>query len=209
MSLNKIAAEVQRVLDEKEEVRELALKSSRSIVRQCGSAIQKIHKGEDAAEAIELAREELDRLKGVVSEHPEIEHAGFVTAACQEYVEAAILQAIAEGYDIPSPTELSVTCQAYLEGIGDVVGELRRFALDAIIEGDVGGARDHLELMDEIYGFLMRFDYPAALASVRRKQDVARSLVEKTRSDVTMAVRARALEERLDEFEVRLGKKRF
>jgi len=204
MTLDEIAETIQKVLDEKEAVREVAIKASRTIVRQCSSAIQLIHKGEDPTEAIEAAREELERLQGIIAEHPEMNYSGFVDTAYQEYVEVTVLQAVAEGDELPGPDELGVTPQSYIEGIGDVVGELRRFALDAIIEGRVEKAREHLAMMDEIYTFLMRFDYPAALSGVKRKQDVARSLVEKTRGDVTVAARAHALERRIHEHQERM-----
>jgi len=199
MFLDEIGANIQKVLDEKEAVREVAIKASRAIVRQCSSAIQLIHKNQEAAEAIEAAREEIMKLQGIIAEHPEMNYSGFVDTAYQEFTEVAVLQAISEGDEIPGPDDLGVTPQSYIEGIGDVVGELRRFALDSVIDGKVDEAKEHLAMMDEIYTFLMRFDYPAALSGVKRKQDVARSLVEKTRGDVTVAARAHALEKRIHE----------
>ena len=99
---------------------------------------------------------------------------------------------------MPGHRKLSVSPQAYLEGMGDVVGELRRMALTAMMRGDVDKAAGLLEEMDGIYDFLMGFDYPSALAGVRRKQDVARSLIEKTRGELAVAVRARSLERMLE-----------
>ncbi|MFH0815480.1 MAG: translin family protein [Methanobacteriota archaeon] len=209
MKLKTIAGAIQEDLDEKEAVREVALKSSRAIVRLCGSAIQAIHKGENPAKAMSGLKRDVERLKGVISEHPEMEHAGFVEAAFQEFAEASIIFAIANGADIPGHRELGITPQAYLEGIGDVVGELRRLALSSMMVGNVGEAQEMLCLMDEIYGFLMRFDYPAALAGVRRKQDVARSLVEKTRGEVAVAARMHSLEKRLENLDKGAGKKKI
>ena len=209
MKLKEIADEIQEDLDEKEAVREVALKSSRAIVRLCSSAIQAVHKGEDPVKAMSEIKLDMDQLKGVISEHPEMEHAGFVDAAYQEFAEASIFYAIVKGADIPGRGELGITPQSYLEGIGDVVGELRRSALSAMMTGKVGDAQKKLGMMDEIYDFLMRFDYPAALAGVKRKQDVARSLVEKTRGEVAVAARMHSLEKRLGDFDKRLGKKKL
>jgi translin len=209
MRLNDIADEIQKDLDEKEAVREVALKSSRDIVRLCGSVIQAIHKGENSSKTMSEIKREIARLKGTISRHPEMEHAGFVDAAYQEFAEASIFCAIAKGSTIPGRGELGITAQSYLEGIGDVVGELRRLALSAMMSGKVDDAQKSLAMMDEIYGFLMRFDYPAALAGVKRKQDVARSLVEKTRGEVAVAARMHSLEKRLGDFGKRLEKKKL
>jgi translin len=209
MRLAEIADDIREALDEKEAVREAALKSSRSIVRQCASAIMLIQRGEDAGKAMAALRRDAARLKSAVAEHPEMEHAGFVEAADQEFAEAAALHAISRGAALPGHRELGVTPQSYLEGMGDVVGELRRMALTAMMAGDVASARRHLKGMDDIYDFLMGFDYPAALAGVKRKQDVARSLVEKTRGELAVAMRARSLEARLGGLERRLGKKKL
>ena len=209
MKLKDIADEIQEDLDEKEAVREVALKSSRAIVRLCGSAIQAIHKEENAAKALSEIKRDMDQLKGVISEHPEMEHVGFVEAAYQEFAEASIFHAIAKGVDIPGRGELGITSQSYLEGIGDAVGELRRQALSSMMSGKVDDAQKSLAMMDEIYEFLMLFDYPAALAGVKRKQDVARSLVEKTRGEVSVAARMHALENRLGDFDKKLEKKKL
>jgi translin len=209
MKLEEIADEIQEDLDEKEAVREVALKSSRAIVRLCGSAIQAIHKDENPAKAMSEIKKDMDELNGAISEHPEMVHTGFVDAAYQEFAEASIFYAIAKGSNIPGHGALGITPQSYLEGIGDVVGELRRRALSSMMTGKVDDAQKSLAMMDEIYEFLMRFDYPAALAGVRRKQDVARSLVEKTRGEVAVAARMHALEKRLGDFDKKLEKKKL
>ncbi len=197
MRLADIAKEIGEELDAKEAVREAMLKSSREIVRKCGSAIMAIHKGEDSGKALAALRDDVKRLNSIVAGHPDLAGAGAVETAHQEYTEATVLRAISKGAGIPGHRELVVSPQAYLEGIGDAVGELRRMALTALMAGDVDAARALLDRMDSIYDFLMRFDYPAALAGVRRKQDVARSLIEKTRGELAVAMHSKRLEERL------------
>ena len=209
MKLKDIAGEIQQDLDEKEAVREAALKSSRATIRLCASAIQAIHKGENPAKAMSEIKMNIGRLKEEISMHPEMEHAGYVDAAYQEFAEASIFCAIARGAPIPGREELGITSQSYLEGIGDAVGELRRLALSAMMSGDVDDAEKTLATMDEIYGFLMGFDCPAALAGVKRKQDVARSLVEKTRGEVAVAARMQSLEMRIGYIDKRSGKKKL
>jgi translin len=91
-----------------------------------------------------------------------------------------------------------VTDTAYLLGLGDVVGELRRFSLEHLRQGDIKLASAYLEKMERIQDALMRFDYPTALVALKRKQDVARSLIEKTRGEVAVAARSQELADKLD-----------
>ncbi|HIJ16733.1 MAG TPA: RNA-binding protein, partial [Thermoplasmata archaeon] len=56
-----------------------------------------------------------------------------------------------------------------------------------------------LDRMEDLYTALMRFDYPDAIVAVRRKQDVARSLLEKTRGEVAVAASAMNLQGKIDE----------
>ncbi len=94
---------------------------------------------------------------------------------------------------------------AYLNGMGEVVGELRRHLLDALREGDVEHCEETLDVMEEIYANLVTFDYPDAMTGgLRRTTDSVRGILERTRGDLAVAVRQRALERKLAEFEQRL-----
>jgi translin len=104
-----------------------------------------------------------------------------------------------ESDDVPSPEDLEVSSTGYLLGLGDSVGELRRFCLDELKAGRTERANHFLERMEDIFVALMRFDLPDAIVPIRRKQDVARSLLEKTRGDVAVATSARNLQDRLEE----------
>lgn len=203
-NLPDIIGEIESRLDEKDEVRELALKSSRAIARLSSQAIHGLHKGEDSGGPLREAREEAMKLKSVLEDHPDLYHAGFVENALQELAEASIVHAIAKGGPLPTPREAGATDAAYLLGLGDVVGELRRFALEALRRGDVAGAADHLKTMEDIFDALVRFDYPSALVALKRKQDVARSLIEKTRGEIAVATRGKALEDKIDRLEGRI-----
>ncbi len=197
-NLDDVISEIESRLDEKDEVRELAIKSSRTIARLAGSAIQGMHRGDDSTSVLQETREEVFKLRSLLDGHPDLFHAGFVENAMQEACEAFLVHAIVQGEKLPSPKECGVTDTAYLLGLGDVVGELRRFALTALRDGDVASASRHLEQMERILDSLMRFDYPTALVALKRKQDVARSLIEKTRGEVAVAARSHELSKKLD-----------
>lgn len=106
---------------------------------------------------------------------------------------------------IPTPETLGMGYAAYLNGLGDVAGELRRHILDLIRRGDVEKAEVFLGIMENIHAVLLDFDYPDAIThGLRRKTDVARSLVEKTRGDLTNAIQQKKLEAAMRELEHRL-----
>ena len=197
-NLDEVISDIEVRLDEKDEVRELAIKSSRTIARLSGSAIQGMHRGEDVAGTIHETREEVMKLKSLLDGHPDLYHTGFVENAMQEACESFLVHAILEGQELPTPKACGVTDTAYLLGLGDVVGELRRFALEHLRRGEIDSASAYLEKMERILDALMRFDYPTALVALKRKQDVARSLIEKTRGEVAVAARSHELAKKLD-----------
>jgi translin len=203
-NLDEIASKIQAGLDEKDTVREIAIKSSRAIIRLSGSAVHALHRGEDADATLAEAYDEVQRLKSLLQEHPDIGNSGLVEDAMQEMAEAAIIVAISKGEDLPEPNDINVTDTAYLLGLGDSLGELRRFALTALRNGKVDSATVYLEMMEEMFTVLMRFDYPDAIVAVRRKQDVARSLLEKTRGEVAVAVSSKALADKIEALDRKL-----
>lgn len=185
-------------LDALDAAREDALPLSREVVRASGTAIKLLHRGEDATPALDAARSAADRLRDAVQGKPGLESAGFTEQAYQELVEAHLVEAVVLGREFPSADALRVPPAAYALGLGDLVGELRRMALNAMVTGDVDAAKRHLDAMDDVYEALLRFDYPSALVDVRRKQDAARGMLERTRGEIAVALRGRRLEEKID-----------
>ncbi len=209
MNLEEIGKEIEEVLDEKDSVREIAIKSSREIIRIASRVITKLHRRENEIEEIRRIKEEVWHLRSLLlNEYPDLFYSGFVQNALQEYVEALLLEAIINKKDIPSPKELYVNPSAYLMGCGDVVGELRREVLESLRVGNFNQAESYLQLMEEFYEMLMRFNYPSGLVPIKQKQDVARALVEKTRGEITIAAMNRNLELKIEKFEKEENKKR-
>ncbi|MEI6796027.1 MAG: hypothetical protein WCK39_04115 [Methanomassiliicoccales archaeon] len=196
--LERIVADMQERLDEKDTLREIAIKSSRAIIRLSGSAIHALHKGGEVEGMLNEAMDEAQRLRSLLTDHKDLWYTGIVQDAMQEMAEAAIFKAIAQGRKIPSPDEIDVDVPAYLQGMADSIGEMRRMALEALRHGDTEKAEKTLDLMEELYQVIMRFDYPEAIVSIRRKQDVARSLLEKTRGEVAVAISSKRLEDRIE-----------
>jgi len=198
-NLEKVISKIESELDEKDQVREVALKSARAVARMAGGILRGLHRSQDGkAELVEL-KDEVMRLSSLLADHPELERAGYVESALQEYAEVGIVMALLERDDVPSPEELGIGSVPYLLGLGDTVGELRRFCLDELKIGRVSKANHYLEEMEDILTAIMRFDYPEAIVPLRHKQDVARSLLEKTRGEVAVAASARNLHEKIEE----------
>jgi translin len=209
--LEEISSRIRDNLEVKDRIREEGLKISREIVRECRTASFALH-GKDfekASNSIEAAGKALKKLEARFEGHADIYHAGFVEHAQQEYSEVAVLYSLLkdEGkiQDLPSPDELGVEYAAYLNGLGDVVGELRRHILDLIREESFEKAEEFLGIMENIHAILMDFDYPDAITGgLRRKTDVSRSVIEKTRGDVVNAIQQKKLELAMKSLESRL-----
>ncbi len=207
-NLDKIVDKIEKSIDDKDKIREQALRSSREIIIGCRKAIQCIHQElmKDAKSNIKNASVKLQELYNLTEKHPELYHAGFVENAAQELVEASCLYNVMKGKDLPDPDEIKTTYSSYLLGLCDLVGELRRTALDSIRAGEAKDADDYLNIMEEIYDVIIRFDYPSGLIPIKKKQDMVRNLMERTRGELAVASCERRIEYRTDEFRGMLDK---
>jgi translin len=207
-NLNKIVDKIEKSIDDKDIVREKALRLSREIIISCRKAIQNIHqnKNKNAEMEINKSTVQLQELYNLTKKHIELYHAGFVENAAQELVEAICLNNIIKGRDLPDPDKIRTTYSAYLLGLCDLVGELRRRALDSIRVGKPKNADKYLKMMEEIYEVIIRFDYPSALIPIKKKQDIVRNLIEKTRGELAVASCEQRIEYRTDEFRGLLDK---
>ncbi|MFP4143041.1 MAG: translin family protein [Thermoplasmata archaeon] len=196
--LQEIVKDIDETLEDKDTVRELAMKSSRAIRRISKNVIQDIHRSKEIDHPLKEAQKEIHKLKSIIEDHPELYHSGFLRNGLQEYAEAHILLSLSEGEKPKSPEKLDITPSSYLLGLADVVGELRRMILDELTEGDVERAKELHEKMEVIKNMIMDFDYPNAIVPIRNKQDMARNLVEKTRGDITSSVRSEKLMDKMD-----------
>ncbi len=171
--------------------REQALAATRVIIRASANAIRAVHRGEFAAaeRLLAEARATHEAAARALEGHPDLYYAGFLHDAQKEYAEAAVTLALCAGGELPGPGELGVEDAAYLNGIGEAVGELRRVILDRLRAGSLAGCEELLRAMDDIYGVLVTIDYPDAMTGgLRRTTDQVRGILEKTRGDLTMAI---------------------
>ncbi len=189
--------------------RETGLQASRKAIQLSSQAIRASHRGEyDAARALcREAGETLSRASAEIASEPSMRYSGFMNDGEKEYAEAAVTFAFVSGSRIPAQAELGISCPAYLNGLAEGASELRRSALDAIRHGSPERADELLALMDEAMGVVETMDFPEAVTGgLRRTTDALRSVIERTRGDVTAALRQQTLEARLKAVEGKLGR---
>ena len=139
--------------------------------------------------------------------HPDLFYTGYVQDAQKEYVEALATFSLITGEPMQTPEEIGVAAAAFLNGLAEAVGELRRYVLDLLRRGEVGSCEALLRTMDDIYSLLVTIDYPDALTGgLRRTTDATRAILERTRGDLTFALRQRDLEAALARLEGRLDR---
>jgi translin len=205
-SLDDIATRARAHFEDKNRAREGALSRSREVIRSSANTIRAIHR-RDFALATRLladARSALETATASVAAFPDVQYAGFVHDAQKEYAEASTVLAILRGDSLPGPEEVGVDWPAYLNGIGEAIGELRRFLVDGLRRNDLAAGDALLQAMDDIYDVLVTIDYPDGMTGgLRRTTDVARGILEKTRGDLTVAARQDRLEHLLRAVESR------
>ncbi len=196
-----IAAELRPYFVTEDEARERALRLCRQVIRYSANAIRAAHRQEQdrAQELLNSAHELIQGINQDLSQYGRLLHSGFVHDAQKEFAEGCITLALIAGDDLPKPEELGVDYAAYLDGLGESVGELRRYILDNLRRGDFSRCEEQLAVMDGIYEILITMDFPGLLAhGLRRTTDAIRGIVERTRGDLTVALRQRELETKLD-----------
>lgn len=204
MSLKEVLKKIQEELSQREQVRESAQRDMRTATRLSKQAIQVIHQDrfDDAKNFLAQAKMLFIKLRETVKDYPYLYYSGSVGAAFEENTEAQILLTLIEEDRFPNPKEIDVPITPYVLSLGDVIGELRRRALDMIRKGKVEKSEKCLEWMEQIYSELTALDDAYIIVNgLRRKGDVARRLIEITRGDITIEKRRNALERSISKLE--------
>jgi len=211
VSLKSFLDKIQGELRKKEEVKEEFQADMRKATRLSKQAILFTHqkKFEEAQRLLEDANGLFVKLRKVSRTHPDLVYSGLVNAAFEEYAEAHVLLELIKESRFVGPKALRIPTIAYVLGLADVIGELRRTALDSLRDGTVEVAEDYLQMMEHIYVELMAMNEAYMLVpGLRRKCDVARRIIETTRGDVTVEARRSSLERSIKGLEKILGRKR-
>ncbi len=203
-NLNNIIETIRQDFEARNGARDIALKRSRELIRHCSLSIRACHRHEFA-----LALDLLDTVDALAAQmtsdlvdYPDLYYAGYTRDALKEVTEAHLVYALIHHDPLPTPAELNVPDSAYLGGLAEAATEMRRYILDLIRQDRLEEAEGYFVKMDDIYSVLVTIDFPDAITGgLRRQTDIVRGVTERTRGDLTVAVRQRRLERALRDFE--------
>lgn len=210
MTLDSVSESIRAQFTAKNAARDRALARSRELVRLCAESIRATHRREwDAAgEKLAAVRAGADALRAAVADYPDLYHTGYTQDALKEVVEAFATAAIIRGQPLPTPGDLAVDGDTWLNGMAEAATELRRFILDILRREDGGEAGSVAEAerllgwMDAIYDELVTFDFPDAITGdLRRRTDIVRGVLERTRGDLTTTLQQQRLQTALRQTE--------
>ena len=202
-NLEAIAEKIRLYFTAKDAAREKVLRLSRDVIRYSANAIRAVHRQEEATaeQNLSSARALLKELNSnVLKNNDELAHSGIVHDAQKEFAEASTTLALVAGKPLPEPEALGVSYPAYLNGLGEAVGELRRYLLDSLRRNELSRCEELLETMDDIYAVIMTMDFPEGVTyGLRRTSDAVRGILERTRGDLTLVLRQKELEDKLEQ----------
>jgi translin len=199
-NLESIADQIRNTFSAKDAAREKALPLCREVIRYCSQAIRAVHRQEfdQARTQLQSASNLLNEATQAVIAYKEFSNTSFIRDAQKEFAEGNITLALVTGNPPPDPNELGIDPAAYLNGLGEAVGELRRYLLDSIRREDLSQCEDLLSAMDDVYSILITMDFPDAITGgLRRTTDMVRGVLERTRSDLTLVMSQNELENKL------------
>ncbi len=180
-------SEFYNTLEEKESARENLIKLTRDLKLNSTKAIAAVH-----SEDIKTAEKHLQKAEDIIDQiyqykkYPEFYYS-ITHDSLQEYVEAAMFLKLVTGDKIDLKS-LKAEIPSILTGLGDLVGELRRFVLDLFRKGEFQRAEELMKVMEDLYSQLSTFYFPdKMLPGLRNKVDTARILIERTKSDYIVA----------------------
>jgi len=207
-NLDELSDRIRACFERQNEIRDEALAHSRNLTRLSSRAIRAIHR--DEAELAKAHLQEADdlaqALRTGLSDQPDLYYSGYAQDALKEYCEAHLTVATILNQDWPTPEDLQVEFATYLNGMSEVVGELRRRIMDIMREGHSAEVERLLDVMDEIYAQLVTMDFPDALTyGLRRRTDIARGIIERTQADVTISYRQQKLEQQITDLSEQLS----
>lgn len=194
ISLNEFANNLIQI----ESSRDRLLKENRDIIANCSKAIILLHgnKITQASEILKNTFTSLQSLKKLIISDLD----RYIWPAEQEYVEAVILLEIIEKKEILSNnTDLNISHNAYLTGLLDCIGEIKRMIYDKLRINDFETCISLFDIMQSIFDHAYPFAiYDNIVPGVRKKLDVSKRIIEDVRITITEEVRRKDFLTRLE-----------
>jgi translin len=205
--LESISEEIRQDFDARTASRDNALAQARQLTRACSLAIRAVHRDDAASmqEQLGMARGLAEALRSGLQNHTDLYYAGYTQDALKEYVEANVTCALIQNQPLPTPEELGVEGFTYLNGLAEVVGELRRKALDILRHGYSQEAERLLSFMDDIYSVLVTMDYPDAITNGPAPDRPGPRHNRETLGDMTFSLRGEHLEQAIARLSAQLN----
>jgi len=186
--LTDIADEALRVLQDAESRRERAIRCSRDIIRETKKMIHSIHISCEEPGTKDALLGLVSELRSLADDTRLLMEIGPANDALAEYAEAMIFDSVVKGEKIPSFSDLGIDPRPWALGLADCLGEMRRIVLASLMAEDIQRAASMFSEMEAFFHAIMLFDVPDPILPIRRKQDIARGVMERTRTDITTAV---------------------
>jgi len=185
--IEKLRSSLIQALDEEEMVREEAYSQCRDLIRSCRRTISDLVNEKE----VDLSDLRIEASKVIEGTGESGKRLLFVEDALAEYCEAEVLFSVLSGEGIRTPTELGISERAFVLGISDVVGELRRVALNRLLRSDLQGAVSIYSKMEEIGQLVEGLVYPSGMIPLKKKQDAIRSILDRTGGELAIAMHSR------------------
>lgn len=187
--IEELRRSLSRALDQEEGRREKAFSLSRDLIRSCRKVISDlVQEKEVDLDPLKIEKDGLLKAAG-----PETGRYGFVEDALTEYAEAAILASVLAGSDIPEPENIGIGERPFILGACDTVGELRRVILNRLLRSELDNALGTYQSMKEIGHLIEGMVYPSGMIPLKKKQDVVRSLLDRTGGELAVALNSRRM----------------
>jgi len=202
-NMDSIANRIRQAFSSKDAARERVMPLCREVIRHSSNTIRAVHRQEfdQAKELLKSARDLLGEIETGTSGYGELSYGGFVRDAQKEFAEASITLALVTGNRLPEPDELGIDAAPYMNGMGEAVGELRRYLLDSMRGGNLSRGEELLSAMDDIYSIMVTMDFPDGITGgLRRTTDMVRGVLERTRSDLTLGIGQKSLMDKLADY---------
>jgi translin len=168
-----------------ESSRETLIKETREIISTCSKAIILLHgdKIDESEPLLDNAASLIEKLR----DYAICDLDRYLWPAEQEYVEAFVLKEIVERKAIISGHgDLNVSLNAYVLGLLDCTGEIKRMIYDNLRRNNYGFSLSLFEIMQSIYSLVYPFSfYDNIIPGIRKKLDVSKRLMEDVRITMT------------------------
>jgi translin len=212
LKLDKIIDSIRNELEKEDSVKEELVEKARLGIRTCGDAIIYAHRNnlDKSKKNIEKAKELIKDINNILNKLPSATNFSIINDFYQEFAEAKLFIDFLEKNLYTDHIKFEISSRAFVLGLADLIGELRRYVLNSIRKEKIEEAEYALDVMEEIFDSIYNLETPKSLLSgLRRKCDIARGIIEKTRGDVTNAINSSRLTKQLKNFQNKIENKKF